>query len=262
MSRPNRTQLYAGIAAFAVLSLLYVSVISARRSAERRIGVSMERAPDGIGIASVAPGLPADRAGLRAGDVLMAIDGTPLANEADYDPVSATFERGDPRVFRVRRGEEILELTLAPGAELAWRDLVVNAAGAIAYLALGLLALFQARGDLRARLLCLFSLAVALELANPVSTIGNPALQTASRAFFLLLTGIQFGIEVHLASVIPRRRGFLERWPWVAALFYLVGLGIGGLATVAFLGERFGRQLLPLSSATLSEAMLSWGLPV
>ncbi len=262
MSRPNRTQLYAGIAVVAVLSLLYVSVVSARRSAERRIGVSMERAPDGIGIASVAPDLPADRAGLRTGDVLLAIDGAPLADETAYDRISATFERGKPRRFRVRRGEEIVELTLSPGAALAWRDLMVNAAGSIAYLALGLLALFQARGDLRARLLCLFSLAVALELANPVSTIGNPALQTASRAFFLLLTGIQFGIEVHLASVIPRRRGFLERWPWVAALFYAVGLGIGGLATVAYLGERFGRKLLPLSYEALSDAMLFWGLPV
>ena len=260
--RPNRTRLYAGLAALSVLALLSVSLVSARRSAERRIGVSMDRGGEGVVLAAVGPGLPADRAGLRGGDELLAIDGVPTPDENAYDQVSATFERGKPRQFRVRRGQEVLDVAVVPGAPLPWRDLLVNAVGALAYLALALLAIFQARGDLRARLLFLFSLAVALELANPTLTIGSPLLGTLSRAFFFLLSGVQFGIELHLASVIPRQRSFLERWPWVAALYYVVGIGAGVLVSVSYLSEEFGRAIFPWSADAASDGMLYWGLPV
>jgi diguanylate cyclase (GGDEF)-like protein len=258
----DRTRLYAGLAALAVLSLLGLSVVSARRSADRRIGVSTQPGDGGIGIAGVAPGRPADRAGLREGDVLVSVDGAPTPDESAYDRISARFAAGKTADFRVRRGGQTLDLAVAPGTPFEWRDVMVNAIGAIAYLGLALLALYQARGDLRARLLFLFALAVAFELANPTFVIGNPPLAIATRAFFYLLTGIQFGIELHLASVIPQRRGFLTRWPWMPRLYYAVGLGTGCLVSASFLAERLGRSPFPWSSQAAIDAMLFWGLPV
>src|SRR4030095_5379453 len=85
---------------------------------------------------------------------------------------------------------------------------------------------------------------------------------TATQAFFYLLTGIQFGIELHLASVIPQRRGFLERWPWMPRLYYAVGLGAGCVVSATFLAERFGKALFPWTTEAASNAMLFWGLPV
>jgi hypothetical protein len=155
----------------------------------------MESGGEGILLAWVGPGLPADRAGLRIGDEVLAIDGAPTPSEAAYDRISASFGRDQTRMFRVRRGKEILELGVSPGAGLPWKDLLVNAIGALAYLAWP--AGF-ARGELRAPAF-LFSLAVALELARPTLTIGSPVLATASAAFFFLLSGVQFGIELHLA---------------------------------------------------------------
>ena len=263
MSPPrDRTRLYAGLAALIVLSLLALSVMTARRSAGRRVGIGVESAEGGIGISTVSPGRPADRAGLRRGDVLVAVDDLPTPDERAYDHASARFERGKPAVFHVRRGGETVELQVLPGTPLAWDALLINAIGTLAYLALALLALFQARGDLRARLLFLFAFAVALELANPSSVVGNPALATACLAFFYLLTGVQFGIELHLASSIPKRRGFLERRPWIAGIYYAVGLGVGGVVSLTYVAERFGRTLFPWSAESAASIMLSWGLPV
>jgi diguanylate cyclase (GGDEF)-like protein len=258
----DRTRLFAGLAALVVVSLLCLSLVTARRSAERRIGVSMAPAEGGIAISGVGAGRPADRAGVREGDVVLSVDGAATPNERAYDRASARFARDRSALFVLRRGGQTIELQVAPGTPFEWRDALVNGIGAVAYLALALLALYQARGDLRARLLFLFALAVALELANPSSVIGNPALATVTQAFFYLLTGIQFGIELHLASVIPQRRGFTARWPWVPKLYYIVGLGVGCVVSATYVAERFGKAPFPWSTQAATDVMLVWGLPV
>jgi carboxyl-terminal processing protease len=61
----------------------YVTPAEARGARERRVGQSglglrVERRGDRLAIAAVAPGGPAALAGIRAGDMLLAIDGRPL----------------------------------------------------------------------------------------------------------------------------------------------------------------------------------------
>jgi len=48
--------------------------------------------PDGVRVAAVTPGGPANAAGLRSGDVIMAIDGESLAGRSDSPPI-AVFHR-------------------------------------------------------------------------------------------------------------------------------------------------------------------------
>ena len=74
---------------------------------------------------------------------------------------------------------------------------------------------------------------LALDVAQPFSTIGAPMLEVVLDASTLLLTGLQFGTMLHLACVIPQRQRWLRRRRWVVPMLYVSGLVLGtfGLAT-------------------------------
>jgi membrane-associated protease RseP (regulator of RpoE activity) len=71
---------------------------------------------DGYALAGVAPGSPADDAGLAKGDRIVAIDGQRVANLEDFDAALREFEAGDRvRVEALRDGEAVtFEVVLAP----------------------------------------------------------------------------------------------------------------------------------------------------
>jgi hypothetical protein len=71
-------------------------------------------------VTSVLPGGPMDKAGLRPGDVLEAVDGLPLNGAADWFLARAHFERNHPVELQVRRGEQHLVLRLVIAAPV-WR---------------------------------------------------------------------------------------------------------------------------------------------
>jgi diguanylate cyclase (GGDEF)-like protein len=245
-----------------VAALLGLGAVEAKRSSDLRIGVGVEQGAGGIAVTGVAAGLPAERAGLRQGDVLLAIDGVPTPRLDDYDEIAAGFARGRPVAYEVRRGSEVLALEIVPGAGFPWYETAVNGLGALAYLGLALLALFQAKGDLRARLLFLFSLAVALELALPQSVIGDPQLALATLLAFYFLTGIQIGFELHLASVIPRPQPWLERHRWVVPLYYGVGTVIAVTMIATLVAELVGARGFPWTSAEAQAVLFESGLVV
>jgi S1-C subfamily serine protease len=69
----------------------------------------------GVRFAEVAPGSPAEIAGIRAGDVLVALDGEPIADLRGYSAALKAHEPGDTVVVTVRRGgeEQVVTATLA-----------------------------------------------------------------------------------------------------------------------------------------------------
>ncbi len=75
----------------------------------RRLGLIMTHGP----VLSIRPGTPAERAGLKIGDLLVSIDGQPL-----HDPMTlpAVLRKYYDRevTLGVRRGEETLQLTITP----------------------------------------------------------------------------------------------------------------------------------------------------
>lgn len=70
--------------------------------APARVGVELVGAEDGVAIARIWPEGPAARAGLEAGDVVLAIDGEPVTTAADLIDAFADVEPGVPRTLRVR----------------------------------------------------------------------------------------------------------------------------------------------------------------
>jgi len=194
----------AAALAVLILALLYIQVGDTVRSSGRRVGFSSTAEPaGGLRVAEIVPGLAGERAGLKVGDLLVTVGNQRIHAQGDYDIAAADFRRGEPVTFGVERDGRALPITVVPGAPFPWSDAALNLLVCLAYLTVSFLALPLAATDLRARLLFLFAAAVALEFALPVSPIGAPALSVAVNILSYVISGLQVGLELHLASVIP-----------------------------------------------------------
>jgi hypothetical protein len=78
--------------------------------------------PSFFKVASVLPGRPMDKAGVRAGDFLEAADGYSFNGAANWFLARAHFERDRPIELHVRRGEQLLTLKLVIAAPV-WKTL-------------------------------------------------------------------------------------------------------------------------------------------
>lgn len=234
--------------------------------AARRMGFEPELAGEGAGpkgmlVVGVENGLPAQRAGLRAGDVMVEVAGVRVEKTADYDRVAEGFERGDPVPVVVSRDGREVRLSMIPGVPVPWVGMGLDLLALFCYLGLGLTALLSRPGDLRARLLFYFAGAVSLELVLPYDAIGSVS-HLASLAYYLI-TGFEIGVELHLASVIPRRLGWLARRPWLVPTYYVIGLGVGTLVAMTFaIEELWGQNLFPWGFTQVEGWLLDVGLPV
>jgi S1-C subfamily serine protease len=85
--------------------------LSPRRAAE--LGQS-----SGVGVIEVDGGSPADRAGLRPTDTIVALDGARIEDAGDLQRLMTSALVGKPVALRVLRGERVLEVTVSP---VEWR---------------------------------------------------------------------------------------------------------------------------------------------
>jgi len=85
------------------------------------LGVSSTTATDattpGALVADVASGSPAADAGLRAGDVVTAIDSKPVRDSDDLVAATAAHEPGDEVTVTIRRGSDSHELSVTLGTQ-------------------------------------------------------------------------------------------------------------------------------------------------
>jgi diguanylate cyclase (GGDEF)-like protein len=262
--RPIRAALALALTLGAV-ALVYIQGVETAHSVSRRLGFQLGTFPDGALVGGVNPGLPAARAGLLPGDHLLAVNGTLVQGQLAYANAAHRFKDGAPVHFRVLRARRILELTLHPGTPFPLFAFLLNAFTAFGFLAVALLSLTQGLRELRARLLLGFSMAAAVELLRPGGVepvIGHGWVSICGILAFYLLTGIQFGLELHLASLIPERPAWLRRRPWVVPLYYAVGLGLGCVLCVSYLSnEVFGVYFLPWTSDQANGWLNGFGLP-
>jgi len=69
----------------------------------------------GVQIAGLVPGGPADRAGAQVGDILLAIEGHPIANQHAMLETVAKLRPGEPATMRLRRGPRDIDLRITVG---------------------------------------------------------------------------------------------------------------------------------------------------
>jgi diguanylate cyclase (GGDEF)-like protein len=241
-----------------VLGLLALQGAEAWRSAGRRLGFLPDEGERGVVVGSVEPGLPADRAGLRPGDRILAVAGRSVAGLDEYESVAERFQRGRPVRLRIERAGEVFDLQATPGVPPRRLLLFLSCLTALGFLAVAVLVLTQGLGDPRGRLLFGFAATVALEIALPIDAIGHPFLDAVTLPAYCLLTGLQIGLHLHLAAILPERAPWLRARPWIVFLFYSAGLGLG---VVSWSGmERLLDVALPLWAVAVTLLLASQAL--
>lgn len=272
MSRPFGPSAALRIGAVVALvlvvgGLLYLRLDRGLLSAGRAVGIVLDQEGEAVLLGDVVRGMPAARAGLTVGDRLLAINGHPIEALLSYDVAAREFASGEPQRFTVERDGERLEIAVVPGVPFDWAGFSFSALACLLHLAMGLLILLQTRLDLRSRLLWILLVAIAVELALPAGVIGQPALILLVDCLFWLLTGLQFGVELHLASMIPApQRWFRERrWPLIA--YYGTGAALALLMCASLLPGAdetvwLGWLWMPAGDYLLTGWFLLWALGV
>ena len=84
--------------------------------------------PHGALVAGVTPGSPADKAGNKTGDVIVAYAGTPVEDSSDLPPLVGATRPGQARAFTIMRGGKQRQLDVTLG-KLEERDVKIAANG-------------------------------------------------------------------------------------------------------------------------------------
>lgn len=245
-----------------IVGLLLLQWWDAWAVAGERVGIGLDEVQGGLRITGVSTGEPADRADVRADDVLVAVNG--LAVE-DYESLAATddlWQRGVPLVFTLVRDGETIERTVTPGASFPWAAITAAAIPCFAYLAVGLLAFGESPNDIRIRLLFGFSLSVALEFALPGDLSFMPWWSPIQFVLFDLITGLQIGLLLHLASLIPKPASWLRHRRWLPAGYYAIGAAVGVVTALSTVLTAVREEPPPLLDDIGLVVINSWVLPL
>ena len=70
----------------------------------------------GVQLSGVAPAGPADQAGIRAGDVIIEVDGRPIENLYDYTYALEALRVGVPARIQVLRQDQRVEFEVVPAS--------------------------------------------------------------------------------------------------------------------------------------------------
>jgi sigma-B regulation protein RsbU (phosphoserine phosphatase) len=200
-------------------------------------------------VLSVIPGSPAERAGLRANDRIVAVNGRSLDPTAPLEEAWMRARPGDPVDLTVERPGEHKPLllrgffraaSLSPSQEGVVRNsaLGIIRLFPVVFLVVGLTVLFLRLDDPKAWLLALMFCSI---LSVPtVLTFGmNPPLRDFCAAYRALFRGLQAPLFYLFFAVFPARSPIDRRLPWLK----WVGLAFG--AWIGLLGIRIGDPRLP-----------------
>ena len=238
---------WAGLVCVIVILLMAVSTADTVRRRARAVGVDVQEVEGHLEILEVMQNTPADDAGLQAGDLILAAAGREIRDLASYDEAAATFTTGVGVDFEIDRDGRLRVLHVVPGRDFPWLRTLIEWLACLTYLAVGTVALVQLPRDLRARLLMVFSFAVALELAMPVDVLDFPDFRNFVLPLLTLVIGFQIGTELHLASSIPDRERFGAARSWLVPLFYATGGALGLSMALSFVASAAGWTFVPWS---------------
>ena len=168
----------------------------------------------------VEPETPLAKAGLRAGDLVLTVDGLPIRSTHDWTAVQVNMEVERRQTWQVLRGEERFGLQFIP-QRATWENRLAH--GYVVYLSLlacfllGLFIGFRRPGDPAARIGSWFIMtaSIAFGLPNGWAVLWRQ-MPVVVQAFLWIPEVSRFvmeGIFVSLFTLFPRRM-FRARWPW------------------------------------------------
>jgi serine protease Do len=79
------------------------------------LGIFCYAVKDHVVIAGLLPGGPGEQAGLKAGDVILAVDGKDVADRRSLYRLLWTHRPGEPVTLKLFRGRELHSVTVASG---------------------------------------------------------------------------------------------------------------------------------------------------
>lgn len=188
----------------------------------------------------VEPRGPADRAGVRSGDRVLALGGTPVRDVADWRAALHGRRSGGPSPLQVRRGDRVLELPLQlepPSPAQRARHYLLSAVG-LSFLFLGMVTYLR-RADAVGRwfhLTCLLLALPFLDLPGSSNPVVVRAVELSRNGLALLLPAafLRFFLvfpEGAATRQRERRRNWLLLPPlllWLPELAGLLQPGIAG----------------------------------
>ena len=191
-------------------------------------------------VTNVRPDSPAQRAGLRAGDKVVAFDGRRVQNAGDQARVWNSHEPGDSVGLTVIRPGQTapLELTgifrrnsdfVAPGTLRGAAGRFFQNSFPLAFATVGLVILFWRPQDRNVWLLAFFFAGIAAAPGFPDSYQTAPApLQPWLEGYNGLFLGMAGASFYWLCAVFPARSPIDRRLPWLKWVGVVLGLAVAG----------------------------------
>jgi len=197
----------------------------------------------------VYPGSPADRSGLRPGDRIVAINGTPIGKLTAVGAIANRAKFGDRLTYRVERdgraSDYRVELRWPLSSTVFVGIFAVTIGVALTFVITGVFVFWRLPADPRATVFLALTLIALLSFAttatiyvetqfrgvqgppSPMRDFGSPAILAVSGIFFAPLL-------LHLALIFPKNRPVVARRPklfrWIyGAPVYLTICMIGGV---------------------------------
>jgi diguanylate cyclase (GGDEF)-like protein len=215
----------------------------------------------GLLIQQVLPEGPAARAGLQVGDRLLAVNGRGIRDRKEYDRAASAFRRNTPQSLTLERSGVRFEQTVYPGMPFPAWTFALNVLTVGLYFLLTGIAALRFHLDVRGRLLWAFSLAVAAEFALPNEAVLTTWVGKSAALAFTLLTGLQMGLDLHLASLIPDRPPWLQRMSRIVQGYYAAGALFALQAALPLFWEEFLEQPFWWSQEASEHLLFNIGLP-
>jgi sigma-B regulation protein RsbU (phosphoserine phosphatase) len=244
------------------------------------IGMDATQARDGLQVNRVNAGSPAQKAGLRVGDIITAINGRDLAEDG-MDFLWTTWFQSHPGgmvYLTLQRPGEVTPITIAPvfrrpegagDASLARRN-----AGRVlllypaVFLVIGLAVLFLRLGDVNAWLLALlFAAFIAQAPASFAFRIAPHGLREFLHLFQTIWKALLTSLFYFFFAVFPTRSIIDRKLPWlkwvllaINACLWWGNLGEGQPEAMPFLHHVFSQRMLGLIRIAFAYGTVLLGL--
>lgn len=197
----------------------------------------------GIVVVKVRAGFPADEAGLREKDIIIAVDERPVKDLESYEQAVSARPPGQPLTFTVRRESGELRLTIAPRYRLSLATLLGSTALVFICLLVGMACYVKNPQDSRTR----YALLIFLSMAVYNAQLNNLSIAVYDSQFVsyssaetvfervvsianILIRALALGLLGAMPLFIPERKRIVDRYPGVLALVFAPAILLAGLS--------------------------------